>query len=650
MQRRGGDVVADPRCARLNLHAYTFAVNTKTCCRRRREDLFFAKAGEKNWGLGSRTVWGEADVKTSLRGICAMLAEEAIVLSAYNDGTGTLTVGAGHTAAAGPPTPRSGMTISLTEAINIFRNDLTKTEVQVDKAVSAVLSQHQFDALVSWHFNTGQIAKATLTRKLNAGDVAGAASEFAHWNKSKGKVLEGLISRRERETAIFLKGDYGEPKIRVIDSKGGREEIFTADQIEALLGGGAPSEEEQSTEELLANPISQLLPLHRPKQAASITRSLLQKFRHLIPEDGLDDTVAVVAVRGYYLNTMGKEGGNDRGIYDDAILVVEPDGIHNFNANTDPAKFARGIAKLKSRQAVRYRPGPHGFSRKNGPYPAFRQDSDCTVIRDETGEETDTPGTRFWINLHRGSVTSTSSLGCQTVPPHQWNEFKTLVDGLLKKHSQETFYYLLVDQTDVPQEDTTMTVIPQATPVPTEVNRAQALQQVLALGELLRQYNTNDADMNFLRDAIRTVLPGEPKLINPEVHEAKITTDPLTSASDPELTPVNGAFGKSIGRALDGRKTLIGAAGMLLTTILPIFFPQLAPIVAVAGPLIDGVTQATATAAAATQDSGGIGRELVTAGFPLSAGMLLWGLVGKSEKWVRAIQRALPTQPLVIKG
>ncbi|MDK1376435.1 MULTISPECIES: lysozyme [unclassified Sinorhizobium] len=590
-------------------------------------------------------------MKTSLRGICAMLAEEAIVLAAYNDGTGTMTMGAGHTAAAGPPSPRSGMTISLTEAINIFRNDLSKTEDQVETAVRATLSQHQFDALVSWHFNTGAVSSATLTRKLNTGDVAGAATEFARWNKSKGKVLEGLVARRERETAMFLRGDYGDPKIRVLESKGGPEEIFTADQVEALIGGVVASEDEQSTEELLANPISQLLPLQRPKQGAAVTRVVLQKFHDLIPEDGRDDSVAVVAVRGYYLNTMGKEGANDRGVYDDAIIVVEPEGVHNFNGNTDPGRFGRGIAKLKSRQAIRYRPGPHGFSRKNGPYPAFRQDSNCTVIRDETGEDTDSPGRRFWINLHRGGITTTSSLGCQTVPPHQWNEFKTLVDGLLKKHSQETFYYLLVDQTDVPQEETTMAVIPQASPVPTEINRAQALQQILALGELLRQgSNTNEADMIFLRDAIRTVLPGEPKLVNPAVSEPKAMNDPLTSRSDPDLTPVNGALGKSIGRALDGRKTAIGVIGMLATTILPIFFPQLAPITAVAGPLIDGVTNAAATAGAATQTDGGIGRELVTAAFPIFATVGGWGVLGKVEKWVKAIQTALPTQPLVIKG
>ncbi|PDT50596.1 MULTISPECIES: lysozyme [Sinorhizobium] len=576
-------------------------------------------------------------MKTSLRGICAMLAEEAIVLAAYNDGTGTMTIGAGHTAAAGPPLPRSGMAISLTEAINIYRNDLAKTESQVQSAVRAVLSQHQFDALVSWHFNTGAISSATLTRKLNSGDLAGAAAEFARWNKSKGKVLEGLVARRERETVMFSKGDYGNPKVRVLENKGGSEEIFTADQIEALLDGAVNSEDEQSTEELLANPISQLLPLHRPKQTAAVTQAVLQKFHDLIPEEGRDDAVAVVAVRGYYLNTMGKEGANDRGVYDDAIFVVEPDGVHNFNANTDPGRFARGIAKLKSRQAIRYRPGPHGFSRKNGPYPAFRQDSNCAVIRDETGEDTDSPAGRFWINLHRGGITTTSSLGCQTVPPHQWHEFKTLVDGLLKKHSQETFYYLLVDHEDVPQEETTVPAVTQPTPMPTEVNPAQVLQQLLTLAAMLRGRKTpNHADMIWLQDFLRA----EPNILNGEILNGK-KQDPLASASDPELTPVNGALGKTIGHALDGRKTAIGVVGMLATTILPIFFPPLAPMAAVAGQVIDGVANASTAAGAATQAGGGLGRELVAAAFPVFAAVTGWGAMGKVEKWVRALRSGL---------
>ncbi|WP_234833900.1 glycoside hydrolase family protein (plasmid) [Sinorhizobium meliloti] len=66
-----------------------------------------------------------------------------------------MTIGTGHTAAAEAPIPRSGLTISLAGAVNILRNDLIKTERQVEDAVRTVLSQHQFDALVSWQFNTG---------------------------------------------------------------------------------------------------------------------------------------------------------------------------------------------------------------------------------------------------------------------------------------------------------------------------------------------------------------------------------------------------------------------------------------------------------------------------------------------------------------
>lgn len=608
-------------------------------------------------------------MKTSLRGISAMLAEEAVVLTAYNDGTGTLTIGAGHTAAAGPPSPQPGMTISLTEAINVFRNDLAKTEREVLAAVRTPLSPHQFDALVSWHFNTGAISTATLTRKLNAGDAAGAAGEFARWNKSKGKVLAGLVERRKRETAMFAEAKYGNPRIRVMEALGGDEEVFTADQIEVLLGGTAVAEEDQSTEELLANPISQLLPRYRPKQSSATTRATIAKFADLVPEDRRRDAVSVVAVRGYYLNTMGKEGANDRNLYDDAIFVIEPDGVHNFNGNTDPSRFSRGIAKLKSRQAIRYRPGPHGFARKGGPYPAFRQDSNCTVIRDQTGEDTDTPQRRFWINLHRGGNTTTSSLGCQTVPPHQWNEFKTLVDGLLRKYDQETFYYLLVDQEDVPKEDTIVTTpVSPSKPVTAEPTLADALPHLLALLALLRGRPAPQApaptpivagsdgaglsdEVRRLQELLRLLTGGAPPVVAevepPDPHPLPRPKpvvperDPLVSKADPALTPVNGALGKTIGEALDGRKTAIGIIGLLATTVLPIFFPQLAPITAAVGPVVEAIGTVGGAVTTVTTDApaqGGLVGTLMAAATPVFAALTGWGVLGKVEKWVRVFR------------
>lgn len=571
-------------------------------------------------------------MKTSLRGICAMLAEEAIVLTTYNDGTGTLTIGAGHTAAAGAPKPTPGLKISLAEAINIFRNDLAQFERDILREVHVDLSQNQFDALVSWHFNTGRISKSTLTDKLNARNYAGAAAEFAQWNKSKGKVLNGLISRRQRETDIFLQGDYGAPVIRVIEEKGGNEERYNVSQIEELLGGTPRTEEDQSTEELLANPASSLLPISRPKQPAPVTRSVLAKFRDLIPPDGRANLVILVAVRGYYLNTMGKEAANDRGIYDDAIFIIEPDNVYSFNANTDPSRFGPGIARLKSRQAVRYRPGPHGFSRKGGPYPAFRQDSNCTVIRDQTGEDTDSPDRRFWINLHRGGNTTTSSLGCQTVPPHQWNEFKTLVDGLLKKHGQETFYYLLVEQEDIPKEDA-----PVATPILS--NLRPPVADLPSADELMRSLQGRSAvspdELAALQEALNAI-EHRRKVVS-DALQAAANLDPLSSTSDPTLTPINGMLGKTIGQALDGRKTLIGVVGMILTTILPIFFPQLAPVATLTASLVDAANNA----APAAEQASTLPRELMTAAFPAFAGVTAWGASGKIEKWVRALRTGL---------
>lgn len=68
---------------------------------------------------------------------------------------------------------------------------------------TAPTTAHQFDALVSFHYNTGAIARATLTRKHLAGDHAGAAREFARWNRAGGRVLKGLVRRRAAEAELY---------------------------------------------------------------------------------------------------------------------------------------------------------------------------------------------------------------------------------------------------------------------------------------------------------------------------------------------------------------------------------------------------------------------------------------------------------------
>lgn len=156
--------------------------------------------------------------------------------------------------------------------------------------------------------------------------------------------------------------------------------------------------------------------------------------------------VYVVAVRGYYRDTMGKPGTNDRGIYDDAVFVVGPETFAAFNANTDPSRFRQGIASLLP-GIYPYRPGKHGISRPGGGYPAFRpatRNEALPVRRDgEAAVPSKRPG--IAINIHRGGRNTTSSEGCQTIPPTQWDAFHALLTKELKAAGQKTFQYILLD-------------------------------------------------------------------------------------------------------------------------------------------------------------------------------------------------------------
>ncbi len=88
-----------------------------------------------------------------------------------------------------------------------FEQDLESYAAAVRRAIGvAPTSQAQFDALVSFHYNTGAIATATLTKKHKQGDYAGVLREFARWNKAGKKVMAGLTRRRAAEAELYASG------------------------------------------------------------------------------------------------------------------------------------------------------------------------------------------------------------------------------------------------------------------------------------------------------------------------------------------------------------------------------------------------------------------------------------------------------------
>jgi GH24 family phage-related lysozyme (muramidase) len=121
---------------------------------------------------------------------------------AYKCPAGVWTIGWGSTHHGGHKIGTSTRW-TLEECNQAFLKDMEAFERDVRKLVRVPLEAHHFDALVSFHYNTGALGKSTLLKKLNAGDFGGAASEFLKWNKAGGKVLSGLTRRRASESLLF---------------------------------------------------------------------------------------------------------------------------------------------------------------------------------------------------------------------------------------------------------------------------------------------------------------------------------------------------------------------------------------------------------------------------------------------------------------
>lgn len=136
---------------------------------------------------------------------------ESFFPRAYQDAVGVWTIGWGHTGLTHQDgTVRPGRVITREEGERLLAHDMRQFEGDVSSLVKVPLAQHEFDALVSFAFNlgAGNLKSSTLLRKLNAGDLAGAAAEFLKWDKAGGKVLRGLTRRRNAEAAMFRGGDW----------------------------------------------------------------------------------------------------------------------------------------------------------------------------------------------------------------------------------------------------------------------------------------------------------------------------------------------------------------------------------------------------------------------------------------------------------
>jgi hypothetical protein len=178
------------------------------------------------------------------------------------------------------------------------------------------------------------------------------------------------------------------------------------------------------------------LPTTRPEMGRHAAEQMLVELRVDIARP------ALLGRRGYYRDTMGATGANDIGIYDDAIMLVTPTAYVTFNANCDPSRVHHGVAVLKP-GVWRYKLGTHGITRPAAQrYEALIQAGSVTVLREGQGEDHGW----FGINIHRGGYNTTSSEGCQTIHPDQWDSFISLVKTELHRYAAVEIPYALTQR------------------------------------------------------------------------------------------------------------------------------------------------------------------------------------------------------------
>ena len=141
------------------------------------------------------------DIQENAAGLAITEKSEGCKLVAYQDSVGVWTIGYGHTHGV-----TEGMTCSEAQAAQWLMQDLADAQSAVRTMVTVPLNANQFSALVDFVFNegSGHFESSTLLRLLNAGDYTGSDAQFAAWDKAGGKVLAGLLTRRNAEAALFV--------------------------------------------------------------------------------------------------------------------------------------------------------------------------------------------------------------------------------------------------------------------------------------------------------------------------------------------------------------------------------------------------------------------------------------------------------------
>jgi len=145
--------------------------------------------------------------KTSQRGIDLIKQSEGFRDRMYLDATGLPTIGYGTLIDSEKEEYLKTAVITEADGEALLKIDLINIEKGINNLVTSRINQNQFDALISFCYNIGlgNFKKSTLLKKINANPIdPNIMAEFGKWTRAGGKMLPGLVIRRQKESDLYF--------------------------------------------------------------------------------------------------------------------------------------------------------------------------------------------------------------------------------------------------------------------------------------------------------------------------------------------------------------------------------------------------------------------------------------------------------------
>lgn len=159
----------------------------------------------KNWRKEREKLRAMQKIEITLKVAMEIAGHEAVIRQAYKDSVGVWTWSVGLTDATGHNVTRYiDKPQPMEHCLGVFVWALRKYAKEVLEAFDGYkLTEAQFAAALSFHWNTGSIKQASWVKSVKKGDLSTARRQIMNWNKPK-----AVISRRSKERDLFFEGKW----------------------------------------------------------------------------------------------------------------------------------------------------------------------------------------------------------------------------------------------------------------------------------------------------------------------------------------------------------------------------------------------------------------------------------------------------------